>query len=188
MQPDLEQPGTLARLLGALPDEAVPPYGWSEFRRRTEQRARAHQRMTGGRSLAALVAIVVGIVALSLRLGEPLRPAARQPHVAADGGAGIMRFTPAETAADAARNELRTQMLERWLASLPAEPALVRVGDRVAVTGLEDRLAEVDDLLSAERVDHARPVRLQVLLQERRRLVSSLAQVRYAQTLADASR
>jgi len=186
MQPDLEQPGTLAPLLRELPDEAAPPYGWSEFRRRAERRARA-PRDGSSSSLAALVAIGLGVVALSLRLGEPLRPAPRSPHLA-EGAAGVADFAPGETAADSARSEVRTQMLERWLASLPDEPALVRVGDRVAVTGLEDRLAEVDDLLSAEGADQARPVRLQVLQQERRRLVSSLAQVRYAQTLADVSR
>ena len=64
----------------------------------------------------------------------------------------------------------------------------MRVGTRAAVTGLEDRLAEVDDLLTAERIDQAQPAHLAALQQERRRLVSSLAQVRYAETLADESR
>jgi hypothetical protein len=53
------------------------------------------------------------------------------------------------------------------------------------VTGLEDRIAQLDDLLSAERLDQAAPARLLALQQERTRLVGTLAQVRYAERLAD---
>ncbi|MFZ1904893.1 MAG: hypothetical protein WAU56_05825, partial [Steroidobacteraceae bacterium] len=77
---------------------------------------------------------------------------------------------------------------DRWLASLPSEPLLVRVGTRAAVTTLEDRIAQVDDLLSAQRADRAPPAHLLALQQQRLQLVDSLAQVRYAETLADASR
>jgi hypothetical protein len=193
MQRDLEQPGTLARLLRELPDETTPPYGWSEFRRRAGARAVARRDRAGGRSLAALAAIAIGIVALSLRLGEPVRTAlhptdgtpARGSSTAAD---PVFAETPPETPPDTPRNDLRADMLERWLASQPDEPALVRVGNRAAVTGLEDRLAEVDDLLTSERVDEARPANLLALQQERWQLVSSLAQVRYAEKLADVAR
>ena len=78
-----------------------------------------------------------------------------------------------------------------WSAGSPAsrcEPALTRVGNRAAVTGLEDRIAQVDDLLSAARDAQAAPARLGALQQERARLVGALVQVRYAETLADASR
>jgi hypothetical protein len=75
--------------------------------------------------------------------------------------------------------------MERWLESLPSEPAVVRVGAHAAVTGLEDRIAQLDDLLSAERLDQAPPARLLALQQERTRLVGTLVQVRYAETLAD---
>jgi hypothetical protein len=78
--------------------------------------------------------------------------------------------------------------MEHWLASLPSEPAVVHVGTRAAVTGLEDRIAQVDDLLSAERLDEAHPARLLALQQARTRLVGALVQVRYAETLADESR
>ena len=77
---------------------------------------------------------------------------------------------------------------ERWLASLPTEPAVVRVGTRAAVATLEDHIAQVDDLLSAGRAERTAPARLLVLQQERALLVSSLVQVRYAETLADESR
>lgn len=65
---------------------------------------------------------------------------------------------------------------------------MVRVGTRAAVETLEDHLAEVDDLLSSERAGRAAPARLATLQKERGQLVSSLVQVRYAETLADASR
>jgi hypothetical protein len=188
MQRDLEHPRMLSRLLRELPDETAPPYGWSEFQRRASRRAAPHRDSIGSRSLAVLAVIVAGILALTLRLGEPLRPALHPPQVAADGGSGVVDSSFREAPADTMHSELRTQRLERWLASFPDEPALVRVGNRAAVTGLEDRLAEVDDLLTVERIDQAQPARLLALQQERRRLVSSLAQVRYAQTLADAAR
>src|SRR5207253_1384811 len=74
---------------------------------------------------------------------------------------------------------------ERWLESLPSEPAVVRVGTHAAVTGLEDRIAQLDDLLSEERLGQAPLARLVALQQERTRLVGTLAQVRYAEELAD---
>jgi hypothetical protein len=72
----------------------------------------------------------------------------------------------------------------RWLAQQPAEPAVVRVGSRLAVANLEDRIAWVDDALSDADLAHADAAGLRALRQERARLVGSLAQVRYAETLA----
>jgi hypothetical protein len=183
MHTDLEQPGALARLLRALPNEAARPYGWSEFQRRTQQRASNRRSVAGGQALAALAVIAVGLVALGIRFSAspaPPRPpeAPAATSGSADGGAERQaRPTPAA----------RTQALERWLASLPDDPPLMRVGSRAAVTGLEDRIAQVDDLLTAEGVEPAQPARLLALQQERVRLVGALAQVRYAETLADAS-
>jgi hypothetical protein len=189
MQPDLEQPGTLARALRELPDEAAQPYGWSEFQRRAQQRTLDRRSRSGGQALAALAALAVlalGAVALSLRFSGAARQA---PHLQDLPAARDAAETPAFGAAEPQwASAARADVLERWLASLPEEPALARVGTRAAVTGLEDRLAEVDDLLTAERIDQAQPAHLLALQQERRRLVSSLAQVRYAETLADESR
>jgi hypothetical protein len=81
----------------------------------------------------------------------------------------------------------RSTAIEGWLASLPREPAVVHVGTRAAVAGLEDRIAQVDDLLTAVRLDRAQPDRLAALQQERVRLVGSLAQVRYAEVVAAGS-
>jgi hypothetical protein len=183
MQPDLEQPGALARALRELPDEAAQPYGWSEFQRRAQQRALERRSHSGGRVLAALAVIALGIVALSLRFSGRQAPHPQDLPAAR----GATETPPSAAGEQPWASAARTAVLERWLASLPDEPALVHVGTRAAVTGLEDRLAEVDDLLTAERIDHAQPAHLLALQQERRRLVSSLAQVRYAETLADES-
>jgi hypothetical protein len=81
----------------------------------------------------------------------------------------------------------RSRAIESWLATLPREPAVVRVGTRAAVAGLEDRIAQVDDLMTSVRIDGMRPDRLAALQRERFRLVGSLAQVRYAEVVASES-
>ena len=98
--------------------------------------------------------------------------------VAGDGGShgvGSLESTLAAT---------RSRAIESWLATLPREPVVVRVGTRAAVAGLEDRIAQVDDLMTSVRIDGMRPDRLVALQQERLRLVGSLAQVRYAEVVA----
>jgi hypothetical protein len=92
--------------------------------------------------------------------------------------AGPSTLDPAEQA----------RVAREWLARQPAEPALVRAGPRLAVASLEDRIAWFDDALTDQRLHGATADQLQVLQQERARLVSSLAQVRYAEALvADGS-
>jgi hypothetical protein len=170
MHPDLDQQCSLARRLRELPDEAAQPYGWREFQRRSGARRRAGQGLAGGRALATASVLVLGIIAVWTRLGGWSPQSARLSLEAAQPPAA------------------RTAAMEHWLASLPSEPAVVHVGTRAAVTGLEDRIAQVDDLLSAERLDEAHPARLLALQQARTRLVGALVQVRYAETLADESR
>jgi hypothetical protein len=90
-------------------------------------------------------------------------------------------------AGDAALAAKRSRAIESWLATLPREPVVVRVGTRAAVARLEDRIAQVDDLLTSVRLDGMRPDGLAALQQERVRLVGSLAQVRYAEVVASES-
>jgi len=170
MHPYLDQQRSLARRLRELPDEAAQPYDWREFQRRSGTRTRPGERRAGGRAVAAATVLALGVVAVWTRLGgwSPPPP----------------RLTPEPAQPLAAH----TSAMEHWLASLPSEPAVVHVGTRAAVTGLEDRIAQVDDLLSAERLDQAQPARLLALQQARTRLVGALVQVRYAETLADESR
>jgi hypothetical protein len=55
------------------------------------------------------------------------------------------------------------------------------------VTRLEDRIAQLDDLLSAARAAPDQPTALQRLQQERARVFGTLVQVRAAQNVADQS-
>lgn len=203
MQHNLEEQA-IARGLRALADEQ-PPYGFTEFQRRAAARA------SGADSVRrlSLSALVVAGAAASLMLAiagmtlwdrySPSRgweATASEAHAAAPPSSSQSASDEAARGTDdgtghaerdsgaLAVREARVAAIERWLATLPDDPALVRVGSRVAVSGLEDRIAQLDDEISAERVVAARPERLLAIEQERAQLVSSLAQVRYAETLA----
>lgn len=179
MHPDLNpHAGPLAPLLRALPEQGAAPYGYQEFERRAQARRRGRRGAAGGERLAAAAVLGVGLLALLVRVGVPVTA-----HHAPPGAAAVR-----VQAAPGPEDELLPPgagVAERWLASLPSEPALVHVGTRAAVIGLEDRIAQVDDLLSAARTHRDQPVRLAALQQERARLVGTLVQVRYAETLAD---
>ena len=180
MHDDLEQRRTLARLMRELPQEAAPPYSYREFQRRARRRAAGVGGVSAGQLVAASVLIAVGIITVSFRLaGHGTHPQAAA--VPTGPGEALPR-------AGVVVPGTNGDVMERLLASLPHEPAVARVGERAAVTGLEDRIAQVDDLLSAARSEHAQPARIETLQQERTRLVGTLLQVRYAETLADASR
>jgi len=165
--------------LRELPDDVAEPYGFGEFQHRARQRSQS--RRTGGLGPLLALAAVAGVaaVALWMRFGAPTP----RPQVAVVTGP-ISRGAAPATGASAPSEEA----MERWLASLPREPALARVGNRAAVTGLEDRIAQLDDLLSAARAEQGQPAQVLALQQERTRLVGALVQVRYAETLANASR
>jgi hypothetical protein len=182
MHTELEQEQALARLLRALPQDAARPYDFAEFQRRARAAPAGAARLAGARALAAVVVIGLAVLAAAIRSGVGLRPVhAPVPAVATDGA------TPA-VAADGSPTERANAAAAYWLERLPREPALVRVGTRAAVEALEDHIAQVDDLLTTERAGSAPAARLRVLQQERAQLVASLVQVRYAETLADASR
>jgi hypothetical protein len=136
-----------------------------------------------------VVLAVLGGIAVWSRLArfepEPVRVAANGNTAVA--GNPAPHDTDSGAARDTQASAARSKALEGWLASLPREPAVVRVGTRAAVAGLEDRIAQVDDLLTAVRLDRAQPGRLAALQQERMRLVGSLAQVRYAEVVATES-
>ena len=69
------------------------------------------------------------------------------------------------------------------MAALPAEPVIVRVDTRAAVTNLEDRIAWIDDALTSIRAEGGEADRAHALQSERDRLIGTLVQVRYAETL-----
>ena len=185
MHTDLESEPTVARLLRSLPEAAAPPYGWREFERRARSASRTVPRRLNGGALATAVVEVLALAAAAIRIAGPGWRAVRAlPAAPPAAGRG-----PQGTAADELPEVRSAEAVAvHWLARLPSEPAVVRVGTRAAVTTLEDRIAQVDDLLSAERADRAPAAHLLALQEQRLQLVDSLAQVRYAETLADESR
>jgi hypothetical protein len=183
MHTDLESRGTGP--LRNLSEAAAAPYGWQEFQRRARPARRAARRLLNGGVLAAAAVVLLASAAVAIRLAGPGSRAVRLVPGAPATAGGAPEGT---VAAELPQVRAAEAGAARWLASLPAEPAVVRVGTRAAVTTLEDRIAQVDDLLSAERADRAPPAHLLALQQQRLQLVDSLAQVRYAETLADESR
>jgi hypothetical protein len=167
MHPDIERQEPMADRLRKVSIDTQAPYDWLEFRRRVQIRA------AGGdaRASVSLPFVAVAATLLLLVVGTVVSVGHRRaPDIVAHSP------PPVETPDSVAD--------ERWLASLPPEPIIVRFGTRVAVTSLEDRIAQVDDLLTAANFEKVQPARVAALQQERGVLVKSLAQVRYAEALA----
>src|SRR5579871_1447639 len=165
---ELEHEPVVARLLRELPEGGASPYDFGEFQRRARMPAAGAARMASARALVATAVIAVAVFATATRLGPLERPPPPHPATAAQPDQGaVAREDDAYT--------------ERWLSSLPREPALVHVGTRSAVETLEDDIAQVDDLVSAARAGRTPAAGVQPLLAERAQLVNSLVQVRYAE-------
>jgi hypothetical protein len=169
---------TIARRLRAAADESTAaPYDWAEFQRRRYRSALT--RMIERNRPAAIAAAAVAAVVV---IGIPFVRSSHEhaPAPAASGNtASIQRSERQELA--------RTRAIEGWLADLPHDHVIVRVGAHAAVTSLQDQIAALDDLMSSERLAGAQPSRLDALERQRAQLVSSLAQVQYAEMLASAN-
>ncbi len=177
--PDLNtRPPELSALLRALPAEAAPPYGYQEFQRRAHERARRARGLAGGERLAAACVLGVGLLAVLVRLGGPALTA----HPPVPRASALL--SPAPGPEDETLPP-HAALAERWLAGLPEEPVIVHVGTRAAVLRLQDRIAQIDDLLGTARDSGDAPARLATLRRERARLLGTLVQVRYAEALAD---
>jgi hypothetical protein len=187
MRPDLNHftspraPGhteDIPQRLRELPTELPPPYGWAEFRRRSRNRFPPKtlvkwQHAAAAASLAAFVAAMA-----MLGIGDSSQHAANEDSIAP------IEQLATGTAPQSITPTAQARETREWLARQPAEPALVRVGPRITVANLEDRIAWFDDALTNEHLQGVNEDHVRVLQQERARLVSSLAQVRYAEALA----
>jgi hypothetical protein len=213
MYSDLEQRRqAVAQRLRDLPEEVAQPYDWAEFQRRARigRHARAGGVLRAGGVFSDRsgkkrnAAIAAGLVALLVAVAVWTRFGSSQdapdgPALADNESASWSSMVPGSDAVITTSPDgdvtirftaagRRANVVEKWLVTLPDEPVVVRVGTRAVVAGLEDRIAQLDDILSAERVEGVQPARLVVLQEQRARLVSSLAQVRYAETLAAQAR
>jgi hypothetical protein len=160
----------VGRALRALPADDAQPCSWLEFQRRQAQAVRASPIGVPQLAAATLAVAAVAFLAVWARL-EHGRGAPSTELIASSALPGA----PGDD----------SRAAERWLASLPREPGIVRVGTRADVLRLEDRIAQVDDLLTAGRAGRIETTHLVALQRERAQLVTALARVRYAETLAD---
>ena len=179
--------GDIGRQLRELPAETAPPYDFAEFRRRSGERSAQKRQLVTWPHAAAAAGLTAFVAAMAmLATGDGSKPSV-------DGGDAVVvsDTAPAARPGIAAPKDdpaEQARAAREWLARQPAEPALVRAGPHLAVASLEDRIAWFDDALTDQRLHGASAAQLQVLQQERARLVSSLAQVRYAEALvADGS-
>jgi hypothetical protein len=168
MSSHLERADRAGELLNALPDVS-PPYDFAEFSRRSGQRSRGARTQM----FATAAVVVLAVAALAVRLGDRLPDSART--------GGPRAAAPFLTDAAAGRSRAPESQ------DLAQEPAVASLGSRAAVTRLEDRIAQLDDLLSAARAAPDQPTALQRLQQERARVFGTLVQVRAAQNVADQS-
>ena len=195
LNPTTRRPTDCADRLRRLPQELQPPYNWQEFQRRSResgvtQSGRSWSQLDWRHLSAAavLLAVVCGIA-----IWGRLQTGSLTPSMSLDASSdgGPKSNTGFDSGDIEALREVKlmhrsqdSRAIESWLATLPREPVVVHVGTRAAAARLEDRIAQVDDLLNAERLDGAAADRLVALQQERIRLVGSLAQVRYAEVVA----
>jgi hypothetical protein len=162
----------IIRRLRELPTEARPPFDWVEFQSRAAHQRDGFLRLDWRHVLAAAsVAIAIGALAVWSRVVSP--------------GADPVAISVADSyTVPPIESPLPRHDATRWLMALPQDPAIVRVDSELAITDLEDSIAWIDELLTLERAGTPRPDRVSTLQHERSRLVDSLVQVRYAETLA----
>lgn len=177
MHTDLDEKIIARRLRAAADEAAEAPYGWAEFQRR---RSRSVFTRTIERNRP--VAIAAAVLAAALVTAFPY---VRSSH--GHRPASAQRNTAAHVHVSDLQEQMRTRAVEGWLAALPHDQALVRVGTHTAVSGLQDQIAALDDLMSAERVSGAQQTSLDSLERQRAQLVNSLAQLQYAEMLASAN-
>jgi hypothetical protein len=177
MHTDLDEKNITRRLRAAGDESSEVPYDWAEFQRRRHRSmlTRAIERNRPAAIAAVVLAAVLVTAVPFIRSTHEHTRSIAPPGVAAHGNASDLQ------------KQARTRAIEGWLAGLPQDHAVVRVGAHAAVTSLQDQIAALDDLMSAERVEGAQPARLDALERQRSQLVSSLAQVQYAEMLASAT-
>lgn len=215
MHADLDPPPAsrdpaIAEKLRALSAELEPPCSWEELGPRvlrarrgyrgrrdkgsaTSVRPVARWRVAAGIACAGALAAVGAVASwrLSTVPDKPMSVAAiakpRGPRDAGTRTSDVVRGAGGATAVDPAMRRIlsRGAAAERWLASQSEGPPVVHVGSRLVVADLEKRIASLDDELDAARVLERRASRVRHLELVRARLVETLAQVRYAELLAD---
>ena len=128
-------------------------------------------------AIAAAVAVIAVLTVRSLDVPEgsaPVAIVAGNPVSTANtpglGGAAAYTSLTSESA-----------RLERMLNEIPYRPRLVNAGTATMISGLEDRIGQVDQVLMYTSVNGLQPEQTVALWQERVDLMNALLQVRYAE-------
>jgi hypothetical protein len=177
MHTHLDEKAVARRLRTAGDESSEAPYDWAEFQRR-RHRSVLTRAIERNRPAAIAAAAVAAVAVIALPFVRSIHE--RAPAIAPS--ASVTRTRPSDW-----QEQARTHAIEGWLADLPHDHVIVRVGAHAAVTSLQDQIAALDDLMSSERVAGAQPSRLDALERQRSQLVGSLAQVQYAELLASAN-
>jgi hypothetical protein len=159
---------TVRNGLRALGPLAPPPAGWAGVQSRLGRRAglRAQAPMPLAYAMAASLLVVAFTVML---LAHP-------PQESAAAGMDTAAVPLDGLVAENAR-------LEAYLAELP-QPRTTRVGTAYTVATIEDRLALLDDRITAVALEPNAPEVAEDLWRERVTLMNSLVRVQYANALA----
>ena len=128
-------------------------------------------------AIAAAVAVVAVLGARLLY--EPGEPA---PGAIVAGNSVSTSDSFALGGATAAYTSLASESarLERMLNEIPYRPRLVNAGTATMISGLQDRIGQVDQVLMYSSVNGLQPEQTVALWQERVDLMNALLQVRYA--------
>ena len=169
------QPSVPARAAQTAGSE-VPTEGKAHTRSRFRPTHRAYWPLGG--AIAAAVAVVAVLAVRSVdepTVSAPGTIVAEGP-VSNSSSAGLNVATAAYTSLTS-----ESARLERLLNQIPYRPRLVNAATATTITGLEDRIAQVDQVLMYSSVNGLRPEQAEALWQERVDLMNALVQVRYAQ-------
>jgi anti-sigma factor RsiW len=167
MHADFDPMNDIRTALRALPGFTPPAGAWAGAQARLAQREAGTPAMPARLAMAA--SLVVMLAAGLLWGGMP--QGVTSPDRPAPLGAPIK-----DLVAENAR-------LEAVLSGLP-QPSTTRVGTAYAVAALEDRLAMIDDRLTAVSLQPAAPETTEELWRQRVNLMNSLVQVQYANLVA----
>lgn len=129
----------------------------------------------------AIAATVAVVAVLGVRsLDEPGGPA--PGAIVAENSVTVVD-SPAFGRAAATYTSLTSESarLERLLNAIPYRRRLVNAGTATTISGLEDRIGQVDEVLMYASVNGLQPEQTVALWQERVDLMNALVEVRYAQ-------
>jgi hypothetical protein len=163
MHADFDPMNDISHRLRALPSFLPPAGAWAEAQAKLAGRAAASPSTPAGLAMAASLVVMLAAALLW--------------------GAGPAGETTVDRPAPLGEpiGELVTEnaRLEAVLAGLP-QPSTTRVRTGYAVAALEDRLAMIDDRLTAVSLQPSAPETAEELWRQRVNLMNSLVQVQYA--------